>query len=100
MTETPRTWTLVFCQDCGEMLGVQDHVRVRDEHFGYAGHRGMRFVEVVEKAPVDAERERLLNLIEDLLITIKTSTVHGSLEFYDRAKGLLREYGRLGKEES
>lgn len=57
--ETPRTWTLVFCQDCGEMLGVQDHVRVRDEHFGYAGHRGMRFVEAYEAGPVDAERERI-----------------------------------------
>lgn len=60
-----------------------------NEHFGLS---------LKVDRPVDVERERLLDLIENLLVTIKTSTVHGSLVFYDRAKAALREYGRLGKE--
>jgi hypothetical protein len=45
---------------------------------------------VMEAESVEQERLEMLGLIEDLLITIKTSTVHGSLIFYDRAKAFLR----------
>ncbi len=49
--------------------------------------------DVVEKAPVDAERERLLDLLERLVWGTNTPKYH-------EAKAVLREYGRLGKEES
>lgn len=45
---------------------------------------------LVEAEPMERERQEMLGLINDLLITIKTSTVHGSLIFYDRAKAFLR----------
>lgn len=36
---------LAFCATCGELLGVEDHIRIRSEHFVDAGHRGMKLVE-------------------------------------------------------
>lgn len=49
---TMERWRLVFCNDCGELLGVEDHIRIRDEHLGRAGHRGYRYEVVVPASSV------------------------------------------------
>lgn len=57
---------LVFCDDCGEMLGVQDHIRIRAEHFERAGHRGQRYVRadyVTEGADALTRRRRVLETV-------------------------------------
>jgi hypothetical protein len=38
---------IAFCDGCGEMLGVKNHIRVRSEHLNLTDHRGLRFVEYV-----------------------------------------------------
>lgn len=92
MPETPRTWTL-------RSDGGFEGPRIGPKREG----RLVATVEVVEKAPVDAERERLLDLLER---SLKFGTDHDSASY--RAQGetieqietALREYGRLGKDES
>lgn len=44
------SWVLVFCCDCGELLGVRDHIRIRAEHFEREGHRGQRYVRAISVA--------------------------------------------------
>lgn len=62
---------IYFCSKCGEMLGVNDHIRIRHEHFdeGWptATCRGGHY-EIVEYAPtgrdlpsVDRERQESFN---------------------------------------
>lgn len=51
------------CCDCGEMLGVEDHIRIQAEHFSQVGHQGLRFdtyMPIAEQpaSPPEAEGER------------------------------------------
>ena len=43
----PASYILVFCETCGEMLGVEDRLRIRIEHLGQMNHKGLRRVAVV-----------------------------------------------------
>ncbi len=67
---------------------------------------GEHLVKVYEAAPVDAERERLLDLLEsqgDFLDTVTQWTGSDPDELHEHREAIdavLREYGRLGKEES
>lgn len=58
MTETPRTWTLTE-------WGLYQH-DLNDETAMLNRMPDDRLIEVVEKAPVDIERERLLDLLEEI----------------------------------
>lgn len=86
--ETPRIWTLE---------GDEDDVIVT----GALLDDGEEYV-VVEKAPVDAERERLLDLLEnqgDFLDTVTQWTGSDPDELHEYREAIdavLREYGRLG----
>lgn len=83
--ETPRTWKIGGWHDCPVIVGP--------------ALRG-RTVEMVEKAPVDAERERLLDVIERLEDEVGIDEDGMPWPSAFDAVNLLREYGRLGKEES
>jgi hypothetical protein len=86
--ETPRIWMLR--RRFGEPWNVT----------GPDNDRGP--IEVIEKAPVDAERERLLDLLErfDTWCIVANTKEPESAAVLADVKALLREYGRLGKEES
>lgn len=76
---SPRTWTLT-----GSGGAWPDCVA--------EGHLGRNeTVEVVEKIPVDAERERMLDMVQDLLA--EYGGADG--ELIETATALLREHGRL-----
>jgi hypothetical protein len=101
--ETPRTWTLWICNECGlttasfPPAGLCYSVKV---HANYS----MTQVEVVEKAPVDVERERLLDLLDELMFLKdgpRDAAYHAVKDVaWERVRMALREYGRLKKEES
>lgn len=90
MSDTPRTWTLeerVFTGPDGiyqELLLATGPPLQEDEH-----------PEVVEKAPVDVERDRMLDVIERLL-SDDASTAYSA---GGDAQALLAEHDRLPKEE-
>ncbi len=114
MPETPRTWLL------GKWLNGPH----RGETMALSGPVPDTPVRAVEKALVDAERERLLDLIERLFRERNANSdiavglaerLHHELDDYPAYSGAmdeligdedadveaaLREYGRLGKEES
>ena len=72
MAETPRPWTLV----------VRGNPPFKEPP-----------IEVIEKAPVDTERERMLDLLEEWLFS------SSALKVAEATHDLLREHGRLPKEE-
>ena len=96
--ETPRIWILEVCPICGNK---KTGFRLCEHQKGGDDVTGINFeqivpVEVVEKAPVDAERERLLDLVAGLLsarLDVAPTQHHDSV---DQAIVALREYGRLG----
>lgn len=87
--ETPRTWTLYEHKAFHgtEARGPDLASSIEDDPPAP--------IEVVEKAPVDAERERLLDLLEE-----RHDSPDWDLDVSSRVVAVLREYGRLGKEES
>jgi hypothetical protein len=85
---TPRTWTLVECEGCGELLGVQDHLRIRSEHNDLADHCGQRPVEVIALEPV-------LDLLERALVEIGTDAEGAPWPVSREIEALLRAHGRL-----
>lgn len=93
MPERPRTWALMMCRPSGED-GVEEYPAAIDgPDLGWDER-----VEVVEKAPVDAERERMLDLLERIYVAYMTYSDAG--EHAARAtQGLLEKHGRLSGEE-
>lgn len=97
MPETPRTWTL-----------VREGEYVEGRVFTGPVTDGSQSVLVVEKALVDAERERLLDLLEEIATSgigfeddrLRYLDVQIDRSDWEQLLALLREYGRLGKEES
>jgi hypothetical protein len=103
--ETPRTWTLWICNECGLTTasfpprGLCYSVKVHDNY-------SMTQVEVVEKASVDVERERLLDLLERVEDWLQVPDYMGYSDLVSArqveadVKTVLREYGRLGHRRS
>ncbi len=79
VSETPRTWTLNFQN--GMFFPLADEKARNDR------------IEVIEKAPVDAERERILDLLERLLSDDASTAYSAGGE----AEALLRKHGRLSE---
>jgi hypothetical protein len=102
MPETPRTWTLTVCPICANektAFSLCEHQCAGD------GPTGVDFdqfieVEVVEKAPTEAERERMLDVIEDMrkrFALIGFEPGPEGLPVLAVADALLREYNRLSE---
>jgi hypothetical protein len=88
--ETPRTCTLE-----GALFGVKLVAACAGDY------KPAERVQFVEKAPVDVERERLLDLLESLMVGVSCSNPDcPECKAKEAARSLLREHGRLGKEES
>lgn len=83
MSETPRTWTL--SDDAWDDMAIEVTAGPQLD----AGEH----VVVIEKAPVDIEREHMLDVIEHSCQKCERDTKAG-IAVYD----LLGEYGRLPKE--
>lgn len=83
-----RTWTLEWDED-GYYVGAQPHDAVSvlgdDES-----------VEVVEKAAVDEERKRMLDLLERAEAVLSLTVGPGPPAVLPDVRALLREHGRLG----
>jgi hypothetical protein len=116
--ETPRTWTeTVNGGDVreGDTIWLETRwVTVMElypapDHIGYGYHDGTRgwagsflvdtpILRACVVAAVDAERERLLDLLGDLeaLLSSSVELAEGDDCNVDAARDLLREYGRLG----
>jgi hypothetical protein len=90
MSETPRTWTLQ-----GDVVGVPHEpiTRVSGPYVDISEK-----FEVVEKSLVDAERERMLDLLER--VREVQADADARLKVYVDIEALLREQGRLSEETS
>ena len=83
MADAPRTWTLRSTSIDGSDFETLDGPRVGKP----------ACIVVVEKAPVDAERERMLDLLDAAYWKL------GNEALCKRIGALLRDHGRLPKEE-
>lgn len=86
MTKTPRTFTLAWVAKNGRRTW-----RVVDARFGGPEDE---HVKVIEKASVDAERERMLELLER---AEKALRICAPGEIWKEVKQALCEHGRLGE---
>lgn len=88
----PRTWTL--------KMGPDEYGELHWSASGLCEPPGSdrEIVKAYEAGPVDAERERLLDLLVALeeLLSLSTDLTEGDDCNLDAARDLLREYGRLG----
>lgn len=100
---TPRTKPRVFVLNGdGNKMGVYYAARIEGP-IGY-----LERVEVVEKTAVDAERERMLDLLEEIVGSgvafddrrLRYIDVQIDREDWEQAQTLLREHGRLSEHSS
>lgn len=110
--ETPRTVELqvvVDFLDAWRFCPVASSPKPSRSCLENAGAQLLDALDVV-RPPVDAERERLLDLLEDALLWLEripppeeeVRALGRGLwdETLEKSQDVLREYGRLGKEES